>query len=173
VKRFFSAIAACAALVAITACATDPVRAARTPLQKTYALMQDYETAQAFALTFVENAQTPDKAKDALIRAEGAATPFLKATADAARAVAAEIKRVQAGESTGEKLQFLTQDMESIALQLIAAKANLIKATNEAKASLKPTSGSIWEPSLVPLEEDEQVVILPTARPANLLMWET
>lgn len=171
-NRFFRAIAACAALVAVSACATDPARVAQTPLQKTYAVMQDYETAQALALTFAENEQVPDIVRDSLIRLEGAATPLFKATSKAVRQVLAQAEAVKAGTSTVEQLQLATMAMEQLAMELTAAMANLNRAVDEANASLKKTSGSLWEPSLVPLEE-EPVVIVPRAAPLNVVLSET
>lgn len=162
------AVIACAALVALVACAHDPVSVAKTPLQKAYGAMQDYQTAQEVGLAFVENPNTPPIVKDSLVRFEGAATPVFKALLKDVREVEAVRKAVLAGETPEEKLVIATAKLPESTLKLQEAMKNFERAISDAKASLKGTTGSIWEPQLVPVEPRWPVLDDDTIRRLNL-----
>lgn len=133
-----------AVLAAVTlACATDPVRIANTPLQKAYGAMQDYETYQEAGLVFVEDANTPKAVKDALIKAEAAATPLVHPTRVAVQTVERIRAEVKAGTSTQEKLEIATRDLAQWTVNLQKAVDDLVAAIGTAKAGLKPGGGGV------------------------------
>lgn len=134
-KSLFIAVVAVAA--ALIGCAADPVRAAKTPLQKAYAALQDYQTAQELGLVFVEDANTPAVVKQALIKAEAAATALVHPTRVAAQTLDQIAKDVKAGASTEEKLAIATQNLNQWTLNLQKAVDEFTRAIEQAKGALK------------------------------------
>jgi hypothetical protein len=113
--------------------------------------MQDYETAQKLALTFVENPQTPKEIRSALIDAEAIATPTLKELRKSVSLVESIRKEVLAGETTEERLVDATARLGAWTVSLRAQITALQTTIADARAELKDT---VWEPSLVPIEPE-------------------
>lgn len=148
-KTMMMSVAAVA--VAMVGCVSDPVRAAKTPLQTAYAALQDYETAQQFGLAFVEDKNTPAAVKDGLIKAESAATALVHPTRVAAQTVEQIRKDLQAGKSTQEQLAIATQNLNQWTLNLQKAVDEFSAAIEKAKGSLKSGWLILPEPDVVPV----------------------
>lgn len=120
-----------AALAMIGCAGTNPMAVAETPLQKAYALERSYNIVLEGALDLVNDSAVPESIKEGVRATERRTTPIVDDLSEAFANYVLARAQFDAGESTQERLDIVSANLDSWIRQAESALVDLARALND------------------------------------------
>lgn len=124
----FASLLVAAILALISGCASNPVAVAETPAQKAYAISASYNVILEAAANIVEDTTAPIDLRRAVQAAERRTTPVIESLETAFADYQVARAEFAAGETTADRLDVATRNLESWLSQAETALVEIARA---------------------------------------------